>query len=74
MSIGAVVAIVALAAGLAALAALSLRRGSEASGIRRLEARLEVQAAELRRLSDAAAARDVSVETSSPPPGTRSRR
>jgi DNA recombination protein RmuC len=62
VSIGAVVAIVALAAGLAALAALSLRRGSEASGTRRLEARLEVQAAELRRLSDAAAARDVSGE------------
>jgi hypothetical protein len=57
------IALVALAAGLAAgVAAVTLRRPPEHAGSARLEARLEVQAAELRRLADAGAVRDGGAE------------
>jgi DNA recombination protein RmuC len=59
------IALVAMAVGLAAgAAAVALRRPAESAGAGtgRLEARLEVQAAELRRLADAAAVRDGGAE------------
>ena len=62
MSLGAVGAIAALSIAVAAVAVLALRRRREPLVAQRLEARLEVQAAELRRLADAAAARDASAE------------
>jgi hypothetical protein len=55
-------AIVGLALGVAAAAvAIGLRRARPAAAPR-LEARLEVQAAELRRIADAAAGRDAATE------------
>jgi hypothetical protein len=57
------IALVALAAGLAAgVAVVTLRRPPELAGSGRLEARLEVQASELRRLADAGAVRDGGAE------------
>ena len=57
------IALVALAAGLAVgVAAVALRRPPEQVGSARLEARLEVQAAEMRRLADAASVRDRGAE------------
>jgi hypothetical protein len=57
------IALVALAAGLAAgVAVVTLRRPPAHAGSARLEARLEVQAAELRRLADAGAVRDGGAE------------
>jgi DNA recombination protein RmuC len=57
------IALVALAAGLAVgVAVAALRRPPEPMGSARLEARLEVQSAELRRLADAAAVRDDGAE------------
>ena len=57
------IALVALAAGLAAgVAVVALRRPPDQTGTGRVEARLEVQAAELRRLADAAALRDGGAE------------
>ena len=57
------IALTALGVGLAAgVAAVALRRPSEQIGSARLAARLEVQAAELRRLADAASVRDGGAE------------
>jgi RmuC family protein len=57
------IALVAMAAGLAVGAAVvALRRPPDPAGSGRVEARLEVQAAELRRLADAAAVRDGGTE------------
>ena len=57
------IALIALGVGLAAgVAAVALRRTSEQIGSARLEARLEVQAAEMRRLADAASVRDGGAE------------
>jgi DNA recombination protein RmuC len=58
------IALVALAAGLGAgVVIAALRRPATATGSERVEARLEVQAAELRRLADAAAVRDGAAES-----------
>ena len=57
------IALVALAVGLAAgVAVVAARRPADSVGSGRVEARLEVQAAELRRLADAAAVRDGGAE------------
>ncbi len=57
------IALIALGVGLAAgVAAVALRRPSAQFGSARLEARLEVQAAEMRRLADAASVRDGGAE------------
>ncbi|MBA3690671.1 MAG: hypothetical protein H0W82_04575, partial [Actinobacteria bacterium] len=57
------IALVALGVGLAAGVAVGvLRRPPSQVGSDRLEARLEVQAAELRRLADAGAVRDGGAE------------
>ena len=57
------IALIALGVGLAmGVAAVALRRPSQQIGSARLEARLEVQAAELRRLADAASVRDGGAE------------
>ena len=57
------IALIALGVGLAAgVAAVALRRPSVQIGSARLEARLEVQAAEMRRLADAASVRDGGAE------------
>jgi hypothetical protein len=61
------IGLVALAAGLAAGAAIASRRrnarpAADAGALAHLEARLEVQSAELRRLADASAGRDLSAD------------